>query len=180
MSKTLTPLSLIISLLMHLAFLIMILLSGSGGGGGKTGTHGEKGKGTQSSGTKYKGVDAEDVIPKEKLVEVSIVSPPSNPKGAVIHKPKPAMHKKTIKDCPGKWYGGIGISDSFNLQTGVERVDTVFYGYPADLAGIKVGDLIMSISDREIVGTPGTYITLHILRGKDILDFTIQRDRICY
>lgn len=69
------------------------------------------------------------------------------------------------------WYGGIGI-------TGWDRVERVYSGYPADRAGIKSGDLIIS-DFNAIKGKPGTPVTVTVLRGNDQLTFSMVREKIC-
>lgn len=72
------------------------------------------------------------------------------------------------------WYGGIGIGSRGDVLT------EVYAGYPAERAGLLVGDVINPIGTRDITGTPGTSVTLRVARGKRVFQITIVRGRICY
>lgn len=85
--------------------------------------------------------------------------------------------KKAInadKRCPNSWYGGIGIQDTGN------GISKIFKGYTADLAGIEVGDIIVSTDGEEIVGTPGTGFYITINRKGNIFRQYILRTKVCY
>lgn len=165
---------LLASLLLHsLVFLSLVL----GGGGGSGGAGDNPGAGE----IRYKGVDVGNVIPKEKI-DVDIVETPVQKSEIVLKKQKP-KRKKVInaeKECPGKWYGGIGIRNGVDPVFRCDRVVEVFQGYAADLAGLQVGDLILWTSDGEIVGPPGTVFQMKIMRGGEILVLTITRVKVCY
>jgi len=85
-------------------------------------------------------------------------------------------------------YGGVG---SLIRGTGDYAVISVVYkGFPADIAGIKAGDLIkkvdgvslkgMSTSEvsDKLKGNPGTTITITVERNGVDTDFTVRRERI--
>lgn len=83
--------------------------------------------------------------------------------------------KEDDKKCE-KFYGGIGIEEDFYSN----KVTKVYVGYPAEAAGILVGDLIESVSGEFIRGEPGTSIQLRITRGDKSFVITITRQEICY
>lgn len=78
----------------------------------------------------------------------------------------------TSTECE-EWYGGIGIIQDFESE-----ITYVAHGYPADKAGIRLGDVIVEQND-EIRGDPGTKLTLNILRNKKKLVFNLVREKIC-
>jgi carboxyl-terminal processing protease len=85
-------------------------------------------------------------------------------------------------------YGGIG---SLVRKSGdYIAISEVYKGFPADLAGIKPGDILVkvnnisikglsttSVSDK-LKGTPGTDITVTIDRNGELTDFQIKREKI--
>jgi carboxyl-terminal processing protease len=85
-------------------------------------------------------------------------------------------------------YGGIGSL----VRGGGEYVviSDVYKGFPADIAGIKAGDLLIKVdgvplkgisSDKvsdKLKGDPGTDITITVERDGKILDFKMKRERI--
>ena len=99
----------------------------------------------------------------------------------------PDQYRKLQESYQGR-YTGIGIylsfSSSYPLITGTVS------GSPAALAGLKAGDQIQKVGEKDIKGiTPeqataliqgeeGTKVTLTILRGTETLTFTITRAQI--
>lgn len=79
------------------------------------------------------------------------------------------------KKCPA-FYGGIGIEEDFFSHT----VSNVYKGYPAEGAGVRVGDLIESVSGEPIRGEPGTSFLLRIVRDGKSFTVKITRQEICY
>src|SRR3989449_1561691 len=83
---------------------------------------------------------------------------------------------------------GIAIYLSFN--TGYPVITGPFPGPPAATAGLKTGDQIVKVGDKDvkgitadaatslIQGAEGTKVTLAVLRGSDNLTFTITRAQI--
>ena len=83
-------------------------------------------------------------------------------------------------------YVGIGI--------GIVQVDedivimTVFEDTPAEAAGIKADDIILKVDGKEpkdvdeavdmISGEAGTEVTVTVKRGDEVIDFTLNRERI--
>ncbi len=99
----------------------------------------------------------------------------------------PDQYKRLQESYQGR-YTGIGIYLSFS--TGYPLITGTVAGSPAALAGLKAGDQIQKVGDRDIKGiTPdqataliqgpeGTNVTLTILRGSDTLTFTVTRAQI--
>lgn len=164
------------SLLLHSIVFIFLILGGGSGPGGE----GDKGDG-DGQGSKYEGVEVGNVIPKEKPTEVEIIEIPE-PEESEISLPK--EEKKQLIDadaeCPDKWYGGIGVRNGWDPVLKLERVSEVFPGYAADIAGLKAGDLILWISDIQIIGEPGTVLRMRVMRGDQVLNLTLTRVKVCY
>lgn len=83
-------------------------------------------------------------------------------------------------DCT-EFFGGIGITqsgrrDQFGNQLEMIVTD-VHRGYPAEKAGIQVGDNLTS--SEEIRGEIGTPITVYATRNGETLTFNMIRDKIC-
>jgi carboxyl-terminal processing protease len=99
----------------------------------------------------------------------------------------PDQYKRLQESYQGR-YTGIGIYLSFS--TGYPLITGTVAGSPAALAGLKAGDQIQKVGDKDIKGiTPdqataliqgpeGTSVTLTILRGSDTLTFTVTRAQI--
>jgi hypothetical protein len=164
---------LFISIMLHILILLFSLLfagagEGEGNGHDKNGTRREG-----PEGSKYNGINAGNVLPKDRPVEVNLVEKPEEKPEIILKKKK----KKSInaeKECPGKWYGGIGIQSSFN-----EIISQVYPGYPADLAGLEKGDTIISTDGAEILGEPGTVLHITVRRNDKIIKYTIIRGKVC-
>lgn len=99
-------------------------------------------------------------------------------------------HREDVDALTTGKYGGIGVSISkFDDQIVITKV---LKNYPADMAGIKVGDVIIEIDDiptkdksldevrTYMIGKPGTPIKLKISREgfENILTFEITRAEI--
>ncbi len=99
-------------------------------------------------------------------------------------------HREDVDALTTGKYGGIGVSISkFDDQIVITKV---LKSYPADMAGIKVGDVIIEIDDiptkdksldevrTYMIGKPGTPIKLKISREgfENILTFEITRAEI--
>lgn len=87
-------------------------------------------------------------------------------------------------------YGGIGIGiRTYNNETTIREI---FKHYPGDRAGLKTGDILLSIDGKSLKGIhvfdvfpmlrgePGSTIKLQVFRPftKQTLDFTITREEI--
>lgn len=73
------------------------------------------------------------------------------------------------------WYGGIGVYYSAILGGLITEVHP---GYPADKAGIKSGDYLLSDPD-ELKGEPGVEITVNIRRDGKLISVRLTREKIC-
>lgn len=140
----------------------------------KTGDGDKKGNGGQG---RYQGVNADDVLEKEKPVEVTMIDVQEIPEILLPNKPKKQL-KNADLECPGKWYGGIGIQNKAHLLG--EEIEKIYSGYPADIAGLQVGDVITSVVGNEITGPPGTPVHMTIMRGSQFIQITIIRGKVCY
>lgn len=87
-------------------------------------------------------------------------------------------------------YAGVGIQISTSYLTGLCTVSRVFDNGPAREAGIHKGDILYMVEDMyvnsstiddavEVMrGTPGTQVTVTMLRGTEELTFTLTRATI--
>jgi hypothetical protein len=160
---------LVISVIIH-AFLFLSLSVFGGGGGGNGNSHNKDGSGLFENN--------ESIMPK--IVEIEAIE--RSNKSDIIKKmvvPKPDV--KILHKCVGNhWYGGVGIAE----DSSEDSIRVVASGYPADRAGIKVGDQVMLID-----GLPGTYdlargnigtpVTITVKRGDQQISFTMIREKIC-
>lgn len=85
-------------------------------------------------------------------------------------------------------YEGIGIE--ITLKDGGVYILSVIDGSPADLSGIMSGDIVLSVDDSDvegmklgeiasmIKGEKGSVVTLLLLRGSDLLEVSVERDRL--
>ena len=99
----------------------------------------------------------------------------------------PDQYKKLLQSYQGR-YTGIGVYLSFS--TGYPVITGTVPGSPAAMAGLKTGDQIVKVGDKDvkgitadaatslIQGTEGTKVTLTIQRGADQMTFTIARAQI--
>lgn len=99
----------------------------------------------------------------------------------------PDQYKKLQQSYQGR-YTGIGVYLSFS--TGYPVITATVPGSPAEQAGLKAGDQITKIGDKDasgitvdqatalIQGPEGTKVSLTILRGTDTLTFTVTRAQI--
>ncbi len=86
---------------------------------------------------------------------------------------------------------GIGIRVFLHYHPDSDTEEIVIFevmeGSPAEKAGIKKGDIIYSVDKvlfselgytgtvNRVLGEPGTSVTLEVLRGKKVLEFTVER-----
>ncbi len=85
-------------------------------------------------------------------------------------------------------YGGIGSMVRSNGEFVV--ITEVYKGFPADLAGIKVGDLLKKVDgtslrglstekvSEKLKGNPGTSITVTVERNEKETDYLLKREKI--
>lgn len=113
------------------------------------------------------------IIPKNKHKERINISAKDKGIG-------PKKKSKKRKECPGNWFGGVGISTKIDIINGNELITQIHPGYPAEEAGLQVNDLIVGISGDQIIGEVGTVVTLTIKREESFTKFRIVREKICY
>src|SRR5437899_871622 len=99
----------------------------------------------------------------------------------------PDEYKRLQESYQGR-YTGIGVYLSFS--TGYPLITGTVPGSPAAMAGWKSGDQIQKVGDKDtkgitpdaatalIQGPEGTKVTLTILRGSEMLTFTVTRAQI--
>jgi carboxyl-terminal processing protease len=85
-------------------------------------------------------------------------------------------------------YGGIGVS-VFYSKEGIQ-VNEIYKGYSADKAGLKAGDVIISVDGQSVKnmerdqlsmylkGTPNSEFSVEVLRQGDIIKKDIIRDKV--
>lgn len=157
--------ALILSILAHVALLIVLSKrGGEGDGDGK------------ASAKKHENIKVSIIDkPSDKEVKQKQIPPPENKSKVVVKKKKkvPPEQKYVDHKC-ADWYGGVGIQ---HPSPGSYEVAYVGKGYPADRAGILVGDLVLN--GDELRGTPGTKVVVHVMRGSRALTFYLVREKIC-
>ena len=70
-------------------------------------------------------------------------------------------------------YAGIGALIKHDLRLDRVIIDEPYEGMPADVAGLKKGDIILSIDDSSMVGKPVAYVSEH-LRGDPGTTFLLK------
>src|SRR5256884_9679608 len=95
---------------------------------------------------------------------------------------------KRLQQCYQGKYTGMGIC--LSSSTGYPAITGTVPGSPAALAGLKSGDQIVKVGDKDIKGVTadqataliqgpeGTRVTLTVARGSETLTFTITRAQI--
>lgn len=146
---------LFLSLLIHTALISLLFIHQHGKGNkaeeGQAGTQSQEGKNIAPKGS-----------PGDKPQDIEIV-----------FKGPPQPVASGVPDCPPEMsYGGIGVMFDYN-----NTITECPISYPAFLAGVRVGDKVMTTN--EIRGEPGTSVTIIIKRGDQLLTFNIIREKIC-
>lgn len=151
----------LISILIHLLFAGLIIGGGNCKSGGDS-DQGAKNK-TQTNDGEIQDKKSDDKPVEDKSISIDIIQLPK----------KDESKDKGVTECKDNfWYGGIGIEQNANRE-----IIYIAHGYPAEKAGLKLGDIILS--DVEIRGEPGTQVTLDIRRGDEMFNITITRDKVC-
>src|SRR5438477_2924445 len=100
----------------------------------------------------------------------------------------PEQYKRLQQSYQGK-YTGIGIYVSFSTA-GYPTITGTVPGSPAASSGLKAGDQVVKVGDKDvkgltadqatalIQGPEGTQVTLTVMRGSETLTFTITRAQI--
>lgn len=143
----------LISLFIHLIF--MISLSGTGG--------------SDTAGNSNKSINM--MIIEKKDNEKPKDDKPKD--GNIFVKQTNEQNIENI-DCKD-YYVGIGVMHS----EGSCLVTQVADGYPAKKSGVLVGDLIVSPPCPLIRGPEGTTVNIKILRGSNVINLSMKRERIC-
>lgn len=163
--------SFIVSATVHLTCLILILLLGGGQGKNQPKSQDDKKQGEGQH-------DFTSIIPMNKPhedIEMQIDVPK---KGDLVVKAEPQPSATPI-DCR-RWYGGIGIEyGSYGNTDAPGTVVKVPYGYPAQQAGIQVGDVVLPAEDPDIRGPVGTPVKIYVIRGEFRQEMTLIRGKIC-
>jgi len=76
----------------------------------------------------------------------------------------PEERGKDLKELYTGKFAGIGSLIRYSLKEGSVVIDEPFEGMPADKAGLRKGDLILSVDDSSMVGKDVSYVSSH-LRG---------------
>lgn len=164
--------SLAASFLLHLSAVLLIFFMF--GGEGAT-TDGNPLGGNHKM---FDGVDAKNVTPKERPTEIEIIQ---REETSEVENQK--IEKKMInadQECPDQWYGGIGIKTRWDDIVMANIIVEVYSGYAADIAGIMPDDVIYWTSEPEILGAPGTPISIKVVRNGQLLSFDMVRVKVCY
>jgi carboxyl-terminal processing protease len=101
----------------------------------------------------------------------------------------PEEYAALTQDLSGKYYG-LGMGIATDEETGLTEVIYFLDGSPAEVAGIQVGDFIVSVNGQDVtdmslqeisalcIGANGESIRLGILRGEELFTFDIVRGPI--
>lgn len=155
----------------------LILLMGlpsCGGGFGFPSPSAEKGKKEPQPHTEN---DPKQILEVPKSIDVDSVTE------ADINGYKETIKKKFKKrECPGEWYGGIGIQYN-DPRGGFSEGKIIFNlvpdGYPAAKAGIEVGDQAMD-NMTDYRGEVGKEVTVNVRKPDGRLkNYTMLREKIC-
>lgn len=80
------------------------------------------------------------------------------------------------------YYGGVQQGHGNKGRIGIlydpvhHRIVKVYKGTPAWEAGLRVGDIVRHVNDKDITGPSYTFVNLTIKRGENI--FTVEIERI--
>ena len=72
-------------------------------------------------------------------------------------------------------FRGIGVEIRLNEENNI-RVDKVFENSPAEKAGLKTGDIILSIDGIDFKGKMPTELSLYVKQTTKAMDFVVLRD----
>lgn len=97
---------------------------------------------------------------------------------------------RSMLDSSNGSYCGIGAVFSQNMVTGIITVSRVYEGFPSYEAGILPEDILYKVEGEEVTGEDltnvvtkikgeeGTEVTISMLRGDEVIDFTMKRQVI--
>lgn len=149
-----------------LVFHSLLFYSMAGKNGGNSNI---KNQSAENQQTKIKVISKQ---PEEKIKQKKKVAQ-NKGKVKIKVKRKEKIAEKKI-DCD-KYYEGIGVQTDHNTCV----ISDVFKGYAAEKAGLQIGDLIISPSCTQIRGPSGSIIQMKIMRGSNVLNLSILREKVC-
>ena len=88
----------------------------------------------------------------------------------------PQADVKELKQMLTGKYGGIGSVISYDFQTKCAIINEPYYGMPAQEAGLRKGDVILSIDDEDMTDKGTPYVSEH-LRGDAGTSFMLKYQR---
>ena len=88
----------------------------------------------------------------------------------------PESEVKNLKQLYTGKYAGVGAMIRYNAQLGRVVIDEPYEGMPAALAGLKKGDVILSIDDTTMIDKDVSYVSSH-LRGEPGTSFLLKVER---
>ncbi|MCM1078705.1 MAG: S41 family peptidase [Bacteroidales bacterium] len=88
----------------------------------------------------------------------------------------PQADVKDLKQMITGKYGGIGSVVSYNLKEDMTVINEPYFGMPAQEAGLKKGDIILSIDGEDMKGKSTSYVSEH-LRGEAGTSFILKVQR---
>lgn len=101
----------------------------------------------------------------------------------------PELYDLMNSDMSGE-FDGIGVVIHTDIETGEIRVVGMIEGAPAQIAGIKTGDVLTAVDDKPVTGmsqtelavlvrgAEGTQVKVTMRRGEELIDFTVTRAHI--
>ncbi len=102
---------------------------------------------------------------------------------------EPESYENYNSDMSGT-FGGIGVNIEYSYQDNTLYVTGTIIDSPAERAGIQAGDYIVKVDNKGIdeLGYPdivyavrgeiGTEVTITVMRGEEVIDFTITREKV--
>lgn len=162
--------SLGISTFIHILPLLFMLtipscIPGCGGVGGGNADKETEEKNKQAA----EPTEQREIKEKNQEVEVEIINRPI-PKSEEQIAYEAAQKKQ--EECK-PFFGGVGIQ----IDPRTNAIMKVYKYYPAWSIGLKEGDIILNFS--EIMGEPGTEVTIRYIRNGEHLEVKVKRGRIC-
>ncbi|MCD7806091.1 MAG: S41 family peptidase [Lachnospiraceae bacterium] len=97
--------------------------------------------------------------------------------------------EELLESTEGVYYG-IGAYVQQDSETGYVKITGVIEGTPAQEAGFQAGDVIYAVDGEDVLGMDssqvvalikgdeGTWVTVTVLRGEELLDIDVQRRKI--